>query len=170
MPAPRDVAKQHLIRQFNALNKDETAYFSVGLDTGDNWFKWRVCFEGPQDTLYASGIFSAVLTFPDDFPNNPFEMRFEQEMWHPNIFPDGRVCISSLHPPGTDQFNEQETAEERWRPILSVESVIVAVISMLGSPNLESPANIDAAKQLRENQEEYKQKVKRLARKTVDDC
>lgn len=37
---------------------------------------------------------------------------------HPNIYPDGRVCISILHPPGTDRFNEQETADERWRPIL----------------------------------------------------
>ena len=33
--------------------------------------------------------------------------RFETEMWHPNIYPDGRVCISILHPPGTDRFNDQ---------------------------------------------------------------
>lgn len=34
-------------------------------------------------------------------------VRFETEMWHPNIYPDGRVCISILHPPGTDRFNDQ---------------------------------------------------------------
>ncbi len=39
-------------------------------------------------------------------------VRFETEMWHPNIYPDGRVCISILHPPGTDRFNDQ--AKPGW--------------------------------------------------------
>lgn len=42
-------------------------------------------------------------------------------------------------------MNQQETADERWRPILGVESILVSVISMLSDPNDESPANIDAA-------------------------
>ena len=39
----------------------------------------------------------------------------------------------------------QESAIERWRPILGVEQIIVSVISMLSDPNDDSPANIDAA-------------------------
>ena len=73
-------------------------------------------------------------------------MRFETELFHPNIYPDGRVCISILHPPGVDRFNEQESADERWRPILGVESILLSVLSMLLDPNLQSPANLDAAK------------------------
>lgn len=61
------------------------------------------------------------------------------------MYPNGVVCISILHPPGEDQLNQQETADERWRPILGVESILVSVISMLSDPNDESPANIDAA-------------------------
>lgn len=26
---------------------------------------------------------------------------------YPTVYPDGRVCISILHPPGEDKFNEQ---------------------------------------------------------------
>lgn len=63
----------------------------------------------------------------------------------PAVYPDGKVCISILHAPGEDRFNEQESADERWRPILGVESIIISVISMLSDPNDESPANIDAA-------------------------
>lgn len=61
------------------------------------------------------------------------------------VYEDGKVCISILHPPGEDQFNQQESAIERWRPILGVESIVVSVISMLSDPNDDSPANIDAA-------------------------
>ena len=61
------------------------------------------------------------------------------------VYPDGRVCISILHPPGEDKFNEFETANERWRPILGVDAILLSVISMLNDPNLDSIANIDAA-------------------------
>eukprot|EP00914_Ancora_sagittata_P020251 GHVO01040166.1.p1 GENE.GHVO01040166.1~~GHVO01040166.1.p1 ORF type:complete len:127 (+),score=25.25 GHVO01040166.1:477-857(+) len=125
-------------------------------------------FEGPPETLYEGGLFSAVLNFPEDFPNNPPEMRFETEMWHPNIYSDGRVCISILHPPGTDEFNTQESADERWRPILGVEAILVSVISMLGEPNLESIANIDAAKHYQTSFEEYQKKVRKAARRTIE--
>ena len=94
-------------------------------------------------------------------------------MWHPNskleahitstVYPDGKVCISILHPPGTDSFNTQETADERWRPIHGVESILLSVISMLNSPNIDSPANIDASIEYRNNREEYIKKVRKLA-------
>ena len=42
------------------------------------------------------------MTFPDDYPNNPPKMIFKTPMWHPNIYPDGNVCISILHAPGFD--------------------------------------------------------------------
>ena len=82
--------------------------FSVGLIDDKDFFKWSVCFTGPEDTIYEGGFFKAILTFPPDFPQSPPEMTFITEMWHPNIYPDGKVCISILHNPGVDQFNEQE--------------------------------------------------------------
>jgi len=96
-------------------------------------------------------------------------MKFTTEMWHPNIYTDGKVCISILHKPGVDVYNPQEKAEERWRPVLGVEQILVSVISMLNDPNCDSPANIDAAVQLRKNPEEYKKKVRKLVIKSADE-
>ncbi|KAF4756825.1 ubiquitin-conjugating enzyme E2 G1 [Perkinsus olseni] len=45
---------------------------------------------GPPDSLYEGGLFSAILQFPEDFPNNPPAMRFETSMWHPNVYPGRR--------------------------------------------------------------------------------
>jgi len=53
--------------------------------------------------------------------------------------------ISSGHP----RISTQETADERWRPILGVEQILVSVIAMLNEPNISSPANVDAAVQVR---------------------
>lgn len=84
------------------------------------------------------------------------------------VFQDGKVCISILHPPGTDAMNHEETADERWRPIHSIESILLSVISMLNDPNIDSPANLDAAIEFREQREVYNKKVRILAAKSVD--
>ena len=95
-------------------------------------------------------------------------MKFVTEMWHPNIYQDGRVCISILHPPGNDPQAPQEKAEERWRPILGVESILLSVISMLNDPNTDSPANVDASVMFRDQVQEYKKKVRRLAQRSIE--
>ena len=61
----------------------------------------------------------------------PPTMVFQTEMFHPNIYEDGKVGTSILHTPGEDQFSQQEKSEERWCPILNVESELIFVLSML---------------------------------------
>jgi ubiquitin-conjugating enzyme E2 G1 len=95
-------------------------------------------------------------------------MRFVSDIWHPNVHTDGKVCISILHPPGTDAHNEQETADERWRPILGIEGVLMSVMSMLSAPNPDSPANIDAAKMFREDMAAFRRKVRRCVEKSLE--
>lgn len=112
---------------------------------------------------YDGGCFHAKLTFPKDYPLNPPKMKFTQPLFHPNIYPDGTVCISILHPPGEDRFGYEKSCE-RWSPVQSVEKVLLSVISMLAEPNDESPANLDAAKTFRANKKLYDRKVDQCVR------
>ncbi|KAJ9524532.1 ubiquitin-conjugating enzyme/RWD-like protein [Haematococcus lacustris] len=156
-----------LKKQLRELSKCPVDGFSAGLVDDSNIFEWQVTIIGPPETLYEGGFFNARLTFPKDYPNSPPTCRFTSEMWHPNVYPDGRVCISILHNPGDDP-NGYETAAERWSPVHTVETIMISIISMLSSPNDESPANIDAAKEWRENQEAFKKKVARMVRKSQE--
>jgi ubiquitin-conjugating enzyme E2 G1 len=83
------------------------------------------------------------------------------------VYQSGDVCISILHPPEEDRFG-YESASERWSPVLSPESILLSVISMLSSPNDESPANVEAAKLWRENPPEFKKRVRRCVRDSLD--
>lgn len=56
----------------------------------------------------------------------------------------------------------------RWLPIHTVESIVLSVISMLSDPNDESPANIEAAKEWREDYKAFSRRVKRLVRETIE--
>jgi ubiquitin-conjugating enzyme E2 G1 len=87
---------------------------------------------------------------------------------HPNVYKDGRVCISILHEAKADEFNQQEKMSEKWRPILGVEAILVSVLSMLSDPNFESPANIDASVELKNNAKAYRQRIRKLVRESQD--
>jgi len=156
-----------LTKQLKELQGSE--YFSVGL-TDDRLDEWKVAIFGPPGSLYEGGIFNARLSFPSDFPIAPPKMKFVTSMYHPNIFSDGNVCISILHPPGDDEYGF-ELASERWLPTRSIESIIISVIVLLSQdiPNTDSPANVDAAKDARENPELYKKKVRRLVRRVMEE-
>jgi ubiquitin-conjugating enzyme E2 G1 len=112
-------------------------------------------------------------------------MKFESPIFHPNsrhlhspvisqpltvhlVYPSGEVCISILHPPEEDKFG-YESAAERWSPVQTPETILLSVISMLSSPNDESPANVEAARMWREDPKEFKKKCRANVRATLGD-
>ncbi|RUO96289.1 ubiquitin-conjugating enzyme E2 7-like protein [Jimgerdemannia flammicorona] len=156
----------------------------------------------------------------ETYPLMPPKLKFVNDMWHPNVYPDGEVCISILvraisnvkaciappnprindtdhrdspedppplpsfsihscthlpsafmptnkHPPGEDKWG-YEKANERWLPVHTVETILISVISMLSSPNDESPANIEAAKEWREDYPAFKKRVQRIVRRSAE--
>ncbi|RXM28974.1 Unconventional myosin-X [Acipenser ruthenus] len=121
---------------------------------------------GPEDTCFEGGVFPAILSFPSDYPLSPPKMRFTCEMFHPNIYPDGRVCISILHAPGDDPMGYESSAE-RWSPVQSVEKILLSVVSMLAEPNDESGANVDASKMWREEREQFFKIAEQIVKKSL---
>ncbi|RDD41043.1 Ubiquitin-conjugating enzyme E2 G2 [Trichoplax sp. H2] len=132
----------------------------------ENFFEWEALICGPEGTPFEGGVFRTQLIFPSDYPLSPPKMRFLCEIFHPNIYPDGRVCISILHAPGDDPLGYESSAE-RWSPVQSVEKILLSVVSMLAEPNDESGANVDASKMWREDREEFNRVAKDCVRKSL---
>jgi len=163
-----DQASLLLKKQLKDLQKNPVEGFSAGLVDDSNIFEWEIMIIGPQDTLYEGGFFRATMTFPTTYPLEPPKLVFKSDMWHPNVYPNGEVCISILHPPGDDKWG-YEKASERWLPVHTVETILISVISMLSSPNDESPANVEAAKEWRESPAIFKKRVQRIVRRSNED-
>ena len=88
------------------------------------------------------------------------DFKFLRPLYHPNIYPDGRLCISILHAPGEDEMSG-ELAAERWSPVQRVETVLLSILSLLDDAEVSSPANVDAGVMLRHNPTMYKEQVKK---------
>ena len=52
-----------------------------------------------------------------------------------------------------------ETASERWNPLHSPESILRSILVMLDSPEISSPANVDASVMYRDNRTAFQKKA-----------
>lgn len=140
------------------------------IEVEDDLFQWTVWFSGPAGTLYHPGQYKALMKFPQDFPYKPPEFKIMSTIWHPNVYPDGKVCISILHPPGEDEMNSLETASMRWTPVQSVEKVLLSVVSLFSDPDASdagAPANVDALAEFRKDRAAYTRKCVANAEKSL---
>jgi ubiquitin-conjugating enzyme E2 G1 len=113
------------------------------------------------------GNFRAHLTFPPNYPLMPPTLKFQKPIpFHPNIYENGTLCISTLHPPEEDRYG-YEHASERWSPVQSPETILLSTISLFHSPNDESPANVEAGKLFREEREGKSKDFRRKCRQCV---
>jgi ubiquitin-conjugating enzyme E2 G1 len=67
-------------------------------------------------------------------------------------------------------MNPDEPASERWLPVHSLESIVVSVLALLHEPNVSSPVNVRAARQLREDESGYWRRVRQEAERSVEYC
>ncbi|KAH8378823.1 hypothetical protein KR009_001665 [Drosophila setifemur] len=141
---PSSSAVRALAMEYKSLQEEPVEGFRVKLINDDNLFEWEVAIFGPPDTLYQGGYFKAHMKFPHDYPYSPPSIRFLTKVWHPNVYENGDLCISILHPP-VDDPQSGELPCERWNPTQNVRTILLSVISLLNEPNTFSPANVDAS-------------------------
>jgi len=150
------MALRRLQTEYKQLVAEPNYLFSVSQNQS-NLFHWDILLFGSPDSLFEGGIFKCQLVFPKEYPNRPPQFKFITPIYHPNIYPDGRVCISILHE-GKDEYN-YESMNERWMPSHSVSTILMSISTLFANPNFESPANVDASIEWRNNPESYSKKI-----------
>jgi ubiquitin-protein ligase len=149
------MAMKRLMKEYNEIIDNPNYLYSVFPDE-NNFFKWNFMMIGPSNTLYENGIFYGHILFTNTYPINPPKVYFNNII-HPNIYKSGEVCISILHS-GTDIYG-YEKDYERWTPSLSVDSIMMSIISLFSDPNFESPANTDYSILWKDKPLEYKKLI-----------
>lgn len=160
-------ALKRLMTEERNINEDKTIKEFVArpkiVNKEKDYKYWDIYIRGTKDSLYEGTILQATLEFPREYPIFPPKMKFVTEMFHPNIYKDGSVCISMLHATDDDPSG-YERPDEKWSPVYGVQSVIISVLNLLNEPNTESPANVDASALYKKNYEKYCEYVKKLAK------
>ena len=145
-----------LLKEYKELSKEK--WVTIDFDE-ENIYKWNLALMVVNpDSVYYGGYFKCQLQFPKNYPYSPPDFRFSNPLWHPNIYPDGRICISILHAPGEDNMSG-EAPGERWSPAQRVESVLISILSLLDDAEINSPANVDASVMYRDDKAAFRKRV-----------
>eukprot|EP00037_Helgoeca_nana_P030564 m.378460 g.378460 ORF g.378460 m.378460 type:complete len:231 (+) comp28218_c0_seq1:110-802(+) len=124
----------------------------------DNIYEWYVYVVGPAETAYSGGVWKALLRFPEDFPMSPPSVQFMGKFFHPNVYRDGKVCISTLQMPIPDAEDEG-VATGFWTPASGMSTIFMSILSLLSAPNPDDPANAEAARLYRDAPDEFEEEV-----------
>jgi ubiquitin-conjugating enzyme E2 G1 len=148
------MAQTRILMEYKELLKDPNYFFSIHMN---NIFDWDFVMIGPDDTLYEGGTFNGKIIFPPSYPHKPPQVKFTSKIVHPNIYLNGKVCISILHE-GVDQYGYEDVSE-RWSPTQSINSIMMSILSLFSCPNFDSPANVDYAVLYKKNYDLYKKQI-----------
>lgn len=115
----------------------------------ENVTKIKFTIKCPDDSFWHDQTLTGDIDVPNNYPFSPPTVHFTCNLYHPNIYSDGKVCISILNET-QDQFKYFKL-EELWSPAIDLTTIIVSIWNVLLEPNIESPANVDAMKDYRDN-------------------
>jgi len=110
---------------------------------------------GPTDTPFEDGTFRLVMGFEEAYPNKPPTVKFVSQMFHPNVYASGELCLDIL--------------QNRWSPTYDVAAILTSVQSLLNDPNTGSPANLEASNLYKDNRKEYTKRVRETVERSWED-
>jgi ubiquitin-protein ligase len=99
MAAPQATRRllKDIERAQEPLMKEQKIYYKV---YGDIMTKGFALIEGPENTPYEGCLLLFSISFPDDYPFSPPKVTFlttdGKTRFHPNLYVDGKVCLSIL--------------------------------------------------------------------------
>lgn len=101
----------------------------------------------PDEGIYRGGTFKFSFNVTANFPHEPPKVACTQKIYHPNIDLQGHVCLNILR--------------QDWKPVLSIDSILVGLQFLFLEPNPTDPLNKDAANQFVKNRDVFKSIVKK---------
>ncbi|TFY80742.1 hypothetical protein EWM64_g3272, partial [Hericium alpestre] len=114
----------------------------------DNMLDVTGIIEGPEGTPYAGGYFKVKFKFTEEFPAAPPKCWFITKIFHPNVSPQGEICVSTL--------------KKDWNPSYGIGHILVTVKCLLIYPNPDSALDEEAGRLVQEDWNSYCERARML--------
>ena len=120
---------EKLIKKEYKIVKEEpfpSLGISIGLPDKNNYFRWNIIIFGPDDSIYAGGIFKMRIKFEEEFPFTMPNVKFVTKIYHCNVSDEGDVRIPSL---------------QKWNDNISMSQVLSDIFSLFYVQNPDKEFN-----------------------------
>lgn len=112
------------------------------IDVDDNNMKtFEVMFFGPPDSCFENGVFVFEFNMPDNYPFDVPKVKFItggliNARIHPNLYKEGKVCLSILNTWGSNE----------WSPLLTIEKIILTIKGLLDNNPIAHEPSFEKSK------------------------
>ena len=103
-----------------------------------------------EDCIWNGGKYKFSINIPKLYPYSPPKVHCDTQIYHPNINMEGAVCLNILR--------------DDWKPILTVNAVILGLIFLFIEPNPDDPLNHEAARLMRDEYSSFEATVRKSLR------
>ena len=136
---------------YELKNTEELKQFNITIECDEtNIYKWIVTMEGPKDSPYEEGTFKLSVAYPANYPFSPPLINFITKIYHCNINNSGGICLDIL--------------KDQWSPALTINKVMLSIISLLNDPNPDDPLVQEIAEIYINNKHKYNENARRHTR------
>jgi ubiquitin-conjugating enzyme E2 D/E len=104
------MAAKRIAKEIADMTRDPPPSISAGPVEDSNVYVWTATIMGPTESPYAGGLFTLHISIPSDYPFTPPKVQFVTKISHPNVRPDGSICLDIL--------------KDQWSPALTITKVI----------------------------------------------
>ena len=134
--------------QYELKNAKELDEYGIVIETDEtNIYKWTITMQGPEDSPYQEGTFKLSLEFPSNYPFAPPSINFITKIYHCNVNNSGGICLDIL--------------KDQWSPALTINKVVLSIISLLNDPNPDDPLIPEIAQIYLNDRAQYIENAKR---------
>lgn len=153
---------RRLLKEFEQLEKEPVEGICIYVETINESSEikspipqYEAKISGPQNTPYENGTFTLSLTVPIKYPMDPPTIVFKTKIYHPNIDDSGRICLDIL----------KRSPQGKWRPSLSLRSLLLSIQSLLAEPNPDDWLMSDIAKIYKDDRKRFNKIAKEMTEK-----
>lgn len=136
----RIMKEQKIMQEYESICDGTRPSISAAPISEDDLHRWEAVIIGPPESVYAGGIFRLLISFPADYPFKPPRVEFLTRIYHCNIV-NKYICLDIL--------------KTQWSPALTIDKVLLSIVSLLSDPNPDDPLNRDAAQLFTTDREKY---------------
>ncbi|XP_057317103.1 SUMO-conjugating enzyme UBC9-B-like [Hydractinia symbiolongicarpus] len=147
-------AKERLEEEYKAWQRSHPHGFQAKPsqeDNAENLLLWNCAIPGRPKTPWENGLYKLQLKFTKDYPYQPPNCTFNPPIFHPNVYPSGKVALSIL--------------ERDWTPQITIKQILLGIQLLLDDPNFNNPAQVEAFVLHSQGKHLYEQRVKEQAKK-----
>ena len=142
------IMNSKIIKRINSeikqINEEITEGVSIILT--DDLKRFYANIEGPPDSPYQGKFYKLEIKLPDNYPISPPKIKFISNIFHPNVYKDGKICLDILR-------------GDQWTPSLKISTALLSIRSLFTDPDPTSAANPEAGRLYMTDMEKFNKKV-----------